>query len=114
MTKVKQTISIYINWNEQEIMTQEEYERIKNDRLDEKLQDDWDFNEWLAGEYNLYEVFSMDEYEKDEARERYTAWCAECVEDGMRDDGYAIEETEVELWVPDVTQSQQNLNGWKD
>lgn len=114
MTKVKQTISIYINWNEQEVMTQEEYERIRDDRLDEKLQDDWDFNEWLAGEYNLYEVFSMSEEEKDDARDRYTAWCAECVADGMRDDGYAVEETEVEIWVPDVTETQRNLNGWKD
>ena len=112
MAYIKRNVNIYINWNEQQIMTQEEYERIRDDRLDEKLQDDWDFNEWLAGEYNLYEVFSMDEDEKDEARERYTAWCEECVEDGMRDDGYTIEETEVEVWVD--TQSQQNLNGWKD
>lgn len=112
MAYIKRNVHIYINWNDQEIMTQEEYERIRDDRLDEKLQDDWEFNEWLAGEYNLYEVFSMDDNEKDEARERYTAWCEECVEDGMRDDGYTIEETEVEVWVD--TQSQQNLNGWKD
>ena len=112
MAYIKRKVQVYINWNEQEIMTQEEYERIRNDRLDEKLQDYWDFNEWLAGEYNLNEIFDMGEDEKDEVRERYTAWCEECVEDGMRNDGYAIEETEVEVWVD--TQSQQNLNGWKD
>ena len=111
MAYIKRKVQIYINWNEQEVMTQEEYERIRDDRLDEKLQDDWDFNEWLAGEYNLYEIFSMSEDEKDEVRDRYSAWCADCVADGMRDDGYAVEETEVEVWVD--TQSQQNLNGWK-
>jgi hypothetical protein len=83
-------------------------------QLDEKLQDDWDFNEWLAGEYNLNEIFDMNEDEKDEVRERYTAWCEECVESCMRDDGYTVEETEVEIWVSDVTETQRNLNGWKD
>lgn len=112
MAYIKRNVQIYINWNEQEVMTQEEYERIRDDRLDEKLQDDWEFNEWLAGEYNLYEIFSMSEDEKDEVRERYTAWCEECVADGMRDDGYGVVETEAEVWVD--TQSQQNLNGWKD
>lgn len=114
MTKVKQTISIYINWNEQQIMTQEEYDRIKEERLDERLQDDWEFREWLEGEYSIVEVFDMGEFERDEVRERYTEWCEVCVADGMRDDGYAVEETEVEIWVPDVTETQQNLNGWKD
>lgn len=112
MAYIKRNVQVYINWNEQQIMTQEEYERIKEERLDEKLQDDWDFNEWLAGEYNLNEIFDMNEDEKDEVRERYTAWCEECVADGMRDDGYAIEETEVEVWID--TETKQNLNGWKD
>ncbi len=114
MAYIKRNVQIYINWNEQQIMTQEEYERIRGERLDEKLQDDWDFNEWLAGEYNLSEIFDMGEDEKDEVRGRYTAWCEECVADSMRDDGYAIEETEVEIWVSDVTETQRNLNGWKD
>ena len=66
MAYIKRNVQIYINWNEQEVMTQEEYERIKEERLDEKLQDDWEFNEWLAGEYNLNEVFDMSEDDKDE------------------------------------------------
>lgn len=111
MAYIKRNVHIYINWNDQELMTQEEYERIRDDRLDEKLQDDWDFNEWLAGEYNLNEIFDMSEDEKDDVRDRYRSYCEECVEDGMRDDGYAIEETEVEVWVD--TQPQQNLNSWK-
>jgi hypothetical protein len=111
MAYIKRRVQIYINWNEQEIMTQEEYERIKAERLDEKLQDDWDFREWLEGEYSIAEVFDMDETERDEVRERYTAWCEECVESLMRDDGYAVEETEVEVWVD--TEPQQKLNNWK-
>ena len=112
MAYIKRNVQVYINWVDREVMTQEEYERMRDDRLDEKLQDDWDFNEWLAGEYNLNEVFDMTDDDKDEVRERYQRYCEECVEDGMRDDGYSIEETEVEVWVD--TEPKQNLNGWKD
>ena len=110
MAYIKRNVQIYINWNECRIMTQEEYESIREERLDEKLQDEWDFREWLEGDYTIGEVFHMDENERETVRERYAVWCEECVEDGMRDDGYAVEETEVEIWV----ETQQNLNGWKD
>ena len=43
MAYIKRNARIYINWNEHQIMTQEEYERIRDERIDEAMQDDWEF-----------------------------------------------------------------------
>lgn len=114
MTKVKQPVTVYVDYNNQEVLNEEEYQARLEEKLEEMLEDEWEFNDWLAAEYTIRELFDMTADEREEALERWHSTCEENARDSLAEnDNIWSAEITVEVWVPDVTETQQNLNGWK-
>lgn len=114
MAYIKRTVTVYVDYNNQEVLNEEEYQARLEEKIEGLLEDEWGFNEWLAEEYTLREVFEMTDEERQDALERWHATCEDNARDGLaEDDNIWSAEVTVDVWVPDVTETQQNLNGWK-
>lgn len=82
------TKKIYINWSEQEVLTEEEYEKHLNEVMEEMLEDESILGEWLSDNLNYretgrlmlsaeYRAEMMAEYEnycRDRAQEEDDEW----------------------------------------
>ena len=66
-------IKIMVDWDNSEVITKKEFEARKAEIISERLSDEDDWNEWLAGKYYIREVFDLSEQEKVEERAEYLA-----------------------------------------
>lgn len=66
-------IKIMVDWNNSEVVTKEKYEERKAEALDSWVNDEDNWNDWLARKYYLREVFDMTEEEKEKERAEYLA-----------------------------------------
>lgn len=115
MAYIKRNVTVYVDYNNQEVLNEEEYQARLEEKIEELLEDEWEFNDWLAAEYTIRELFDMTADEREEALERWHSTCEDNARDGLAEnDNIWSAEVTVDVWVPDVTETQQNLNGWKD
>lgn len=114
MAYIKRNVTVYVDYNNQEVLNEEEYQARLEEKIEELLEDEWEFNEWLAQEFTVRELFDMTADERQEAMERWHDTCENNARDGLAEnDNIWSAEVTVDVWVPDVTEPQQNLNGWK-
>ena len=66
-------IKIMVDWDNSEVITKKEFEARKAEIISERLSDEDDWNEWLAGKYYIREVFDLTEQEKVEESAEYLA-----------------------------------------
>ena len=74
------TIKVYVDWSEEEIINEAEYEKILKEEVKELMDDNWEFNCWL-GEvegYSLADIFHFSDKDKQKVR---AAWEKQCTED---------------------------------
>lgn len=77
----------YVNWREQEILTEtERAQRIENNVV-EIMEDADIFEEFLGKECSLVELFNMTQGEREEVQERFRAW-AELEAEGNFEDEF--------------------------
>lgn len=115
MAYVKRDITVYVDYNNQEVLNEEEYQARLEEKIEEALEDEGEFNDWLAYEFTLQELFNMTAEERQETLERWHEVCENNARDCLAEnDNIWSAEVTVDVWVPDVTETQQNLNGWKD
>lgn len=114
MAYIKRNVTVYVDYNNQEVLNEEEYQARLEEKIEEMLEDEWEFNDWLAQEFTVRELFDMTSDERQEAMERWHSACEENArEDLAGNENVWSAEVTVDVWVPDVTEPQQNLNGWK-
>lgn len=53
------TKKVYINWDEQEVLTVEEYEKHLNETMQEMLEDEYILEEWLCDNYDYRNMGRM-------------------------------------------------------
>ena len=68
---------IYINWNEQEVMTEEEFNDSVRERMDELVGDTHCFGDFVTDNYDYADIGHalMDAGFREEVLESYKEWC---------------------------------------
>lgn len=73
------TKKIYINWDEQEVLTAEEYEKHLNEVMQEMLEDESLLGEWLCDNYSYHHIgrLMLNEEYRVEMMAEYENYCRE-------------------------------------
>ena len=76
---------IYINWDEQEVLTAEEFNNSIQERIDELVEDTHCFGDFVTNEYDFADIGRalMDADFREEVLERYKEWCYNNVTEDM-------------------------------
>ena len=91
-------IAVYVNWREKEILTEEEYEKKVNARVEDILNDEERYEEWkeeyLESNYKASEIFDLTEEEKKEILADIKSDILDWVTDDM---GYSYDEVNLDI-----------------
>ena len=103
MAKVKVGMYQANRWNddycEGEIISKEEFEKLKASKVIDYVADDERFEDYLSREYSLLEVFEMDRSDKEDIEKMFKEDCEEDIESEMFEQWNYIE-IETEIAVP--------------
>lgn len=113
MAKAKAKVTVYkksrvygYGYDQSDLISEEQYEKLVADRKAELEKDDGEFEDYLADNYSWTEVFEMNEDEKAEVRVEYAIKCADWARDDI-DDYWDCEELEVEVEICAEVPSKQ-------
>lgn len=65
------TVTLFIDWDKKETLTEKEIGREVKKRIEEALSDSMEFEEFLENQYGRNEIFSMSEKEKKEVSKEF-------------------------------------------
>lgn len=85
-------IKIYVDYENQAVLTEEQYKEALTERAKSYKTDDPAFEEWLNNRYSASEIFKMKSHELEKVMERWESICQDDAEDDMN-----MELTEYEL-----------------
>ena len=113
MAKAKAKVTVYkksrvygYGYDQPDLISEEQYEKLVADRKAELEKDDGEFEDYLADNYSWMEVFEMNEDEKAEVRAEYVNKCADWARDDL-EDYWDCEELEVEVEICAEVHSKQ-------
>ena len=72
------TIKIFVDWQNEEILTEEEYEKRVKEMAENLRTRDYDFSEFLEAKYSHLELWEADEKQRAKIMEH---WVDKCLED---------------------------------
>ena len=72
-------VTVYVNWDEQKVYSESEYEIEIIHRVEEFCEDNDNFAEWLKANYSVIEMFNLEGKQKEEARQAFWEY-AQCQE----------------------------------
>mgnify|MGYP004463520983 CR=1 FL=1 len=64
-------VTIYVNWIEQRVMTEDEYNKEINRRVKEFCEDEDNFEDWLDANYSTLELYRIEGKQKEEVRKEF-------------------------------------------
>ena len=76
-------VVIYVNWADEEIISEAEYQAKLEEETKISAADDYQFGQWLSEHYNADEVWNMTAEEKDEVSALWLKYCREGMEDEL-------------------------------
>lgn len=86
------TIKIFVDWRNEEILTEEEYDKRAREMAEELRTNDYDFSEFLTHRYTCLELWDADDKERATIME---CWVDKCLEDAYNELGFDEVELEV-------------------
>ena len=87
-------IKVYVDFENENVLTEEEYKDILKDRA-KTYKDDTDaFEDWLNDNYNAFDIFNKNGVELDEVVSRWEGVCGSDAEEDMEAE-FAVFELEV-------------------
>lgn len=90
--------NVYVNWREKDILTEEEYEKRINARVEDFLKDEERYEEWkeeyLESNYKASEIFDLTEEEKEKILADIKTDIFDWVSDDM---GYSYDEITLDI-----------------
>lgn len=88
-------VTIYVNWDENIILSKASFEKKVLSETDEKFNDSDFFNEWLSCYFDFSEVFNFTESEKEVQRKKFKEYCLEYIRDYLLNNEYETVELEI-------------------
>ena len=85
------TIKIYVDWDENDIINEAEYEKIIEEDAKEMASDNYELNEWLNENYQASDIFNWSDAERKKAKKLWEEYCISCSRDGCRFEERTIE-----------------------
>lgn len=64
-------VTVYVNWNEQKILTENEYKEELNRRAEDFCADDASLADWLEEHYNFLDLYYLKDSQKEEVRKAF-------------------------------------------
>ena len=86
------TIKIFVDWRNEEILTEEEHNKRAEELAEEFRTSDYDFSEFLKMNYSHRELWDANEEERAEIMED---WAYRCLDEAY--DALGFEEVELEV-----------------
>ena len=75
------TIKVYVDWDGQEIISADEYEKKVKEEVSSLLNDEDEFNEWLSNHYMPQEIWHMTKAVRFEVMSLWEEYCRDYAED---------------------------------
>ena len=76
-------IVAYVNWSDEEIISEAEYEAKLEEETKIAAADDYQFGQWLNEYYSADEIWNMAEAEKEEVNADWLKYCREGMEEEL-------------------------------
>ena len=86
------TIKVFVDWRNEEILTEEEYDKRAKEMAEDLRTNDYNFSEFLEEHYTYLELWEADEKQRAKIMEY---WTNKCLEDAYCELGF--EEVELEV-----------------
>lgn len=82
-------VKVYVNWENQQVLGEKEFDELIADKIKNKIDDDYELNNFLEWEksYTLSEVFDFTEADKKMIMEEFRKYCEEGAEEEILNDG---------------------------
>ena len=90
-------VTFYIDWDNHQILDQDQYEERLSEAADELFADDNYLAEWLGENFTLLDIFQAGEAKKEEIRMDFRDYCQENAESALSDDGENYEEVKLDV-----------------
>lgn len=87
-------VKVYVNWNDEEILSEKEFQNIVEDRVWDIMGDEYDFDQICGVEFGAFELFNMDSKNENDI-EKIKSIIRKNTEDDFRSDGW--DEIELEI-----------------
>lgn len=83
ITPPAKTKTIYINWSDREVYSQEEYEKHLDEVKAEMLEDESIIGEWISDNFNYREIgkIVLDSYHREYVYAEFEKYCRERIQD---------------------------------
>lgn len=88
-------ITVYVDWSENVILSEADFEKEVLSEADERFDNSDFFGEWLSRNFDPSEVFSFTEPEKEAQRARFKEYCLEDARDALFENQYETVELEI-------------------
>jgi hypothetical protein len=79
-------MKVYVNWQAEEIISQEQYDQRVAELAADHVDDDSLLDDYLFHRCSSFELFTMSEEERTEVRGDYAEWCHRKAEEEMAED----------------------------
>ena len=76
-------VVVYVNWGDEEILSEAEYEIKLEEKTKIAAADDYCFGGWLDNHYSAADIWNMSEEEKEEVKADWLKSCREDMEDEL-------------------------------
>ena len=76
-------VKVYVNWNERDILTEDEYNEMKQNKARNMFEDEDEFKDWLNCYYSASEIFEMTAEERLEIQKRWDEYCVDETQDNL-------------------------------
>lgn len=86
------TIKIFVDWRNEEILTEEEYDKRAREMAEDLRTSDYNFSEFLEEHCTYLELWEADDKQRAKIMER---WVDRCLDDAYNELGF--EEVELEV-----------------
>lgn len=87
-------IKIYVDYENQEVLTEEGYKEVLAERAKSYKSDNDAFEDWLNDRYSAFEIFKMKSHDLEEVMDR---WEGVCEADAEEDMGRELTEYELDV-----------------
>lgn len=87
-------IKVYVNWQERDILTEDEYKELKQNKARNLFEDEDEFKDWLNTDYSASEIFEMTAEERLEIQKRWDEYCVDETQDTLN---YYWDEIELDV-----------------
>jgi uncharacterized protein YeeX (DUF496 family) len=76
-------VKVYVNWNKREVLTEDEYKELREQKTRNLFDDEDEFKDWLNSDYSASEIFEMTAEERLEIQKRWDDYCINETQDNL-------------------------------